>query len=524
MLRAYFNRWRRVFVAKHHVLLLLFLCCVAQVGYGQTRTYLTGQKTGRTRATLLVSTASISSPLLAPTVLTPFYYAGNGELVETTTRPATIRIGSLLNLAGLIEANAYIQFRNTNNAQIEGGKTTYITLNEAPNFNGLLSVPLSQQEFLIGEAYTNAGNYTLGEVLGPVANERAGNKVSNTTSELLIDHQERWYIGITPLTSYNSVRLRVETGNALLSVADAISTNIYNAFYENSGGACSIYGRFTTPGEVTGISVNLLNLNKAIADPHYVLNSNPDQYAAYSSGVASIGVATSISQTIVYDHKASATDGINVKLGLANNLIGLDVLSTDAIYMYAYDGPSSSAVWEGSLADVAQLLDLDLLDLINLGGSHSTLEFTVTPGVQFDRIRIQFNPGLIDVGVIGDALRVYHIKLAPAVPSIIAQPIDQQICEGDNVTFEVSATSSGGPLSYQWQYYNGSSWVNAPGDNGSATYTILNAPLSLDKRLFRVAITGGYSGCEQTVFSGSSELHVLPLPGKPHLTISDVIN
>src|SRR5690606_5354643 len=116
-----------------------------------------------------------------------------------------------------------------------------------------------------GEAYTNAGNYTLGGVLGPVADERVGNEVSNTTSELLIDSQGSWYIGITPPTPYNSVRLTVQTGNALLSLGDYISTNVYNAFYETSGRACSINGRFTTPGEVTGISVNLLNLNKAIA-------------------------------------------------------------------------------------------------------------------------------------------------------------------------------------------------------------------------------------------------------------------
>src|SRR5690606_11284007 len=228
----------------------------------------------------------------------------------------------------------------------------------------------------------------------------------------------------TPPTPYNSVRLTVQTGNALLSLGDYISTNVYNAFYETSGGACSINGRFTTPGEVTGISVNLLNLNKAIANPHYALNNNPDQYAAYSSGVANVGVATSISQTIIYDHKASATDGINVKLGLANNLIGLDVLNTEAIHIYAYDGPNSTAVWEGSLVDVAQLLDLDLLDLINLGGSHGTLEFTVNPGVQFDRIKIQFNPGLIGVEVIGDALRDYHIKLDTSVPSILDKPIN----------------------------------------------------------------------------------------------------
>lgn len=455
-------------------------------------------------------------------IITPsfrFYYGTESILNGTTTNFTTASVNQAL--VGLTPAaNTYIQFRNTSNDTISGGKTSYITLKESPEMNGIASVSLGEQSYISGSGYIGASDYSL----NGNGNENNGTSV-NSHSELLLDINNEWYLGVTPSSSYNAVRLNVTLPQSELSVARSVSVRIYNAFHEAPGDACSIYGRFTTPGEVTGISVNLLNLNEAIANPHYVLNNNPDQYAAYLSGELEINVNTSISQTIVYDHKASVTDGINVKLALNNDLIGLDVFSTDAIYIYAYDGPNSTPSWEGSLADVAQLLDLDLLDLINLGGSHGTLEFTVNPGVQFDRIKIQFNPGLIDVGVIGDALRLYHIKLAPAAPTITGQPTNQEICAGENVTFTASATTPSGAITgYQWQYHNGSSWVNAPGESDTESYTITNVPQTHTGRIYRVAITGGQPGCEQTVYSSGAELSVIPVPGRAHVNFTEANN
>lgn len=504
-------------------ILTILLCGMVQEGYGQTRTYLTGQKTGRTESTILVSTANLSTPMSSPTLFTPFYFADIDKLVEHTIEPVKIQITSLLDLAGLLNASAYIQFRNTANSSISERTTTYITLNEPPNLSGLLNVPLSEQEFIIGKGYSNSDDYKLGELLDPAA-ENTGTEIANTVTELLIDDEEKWYAGITPSSDYNSVRLTLKTGNALLSVGDVFSVNVYNAFTQTEGNECSIFGKFTTPGEVTGISVNLLNLSEAISDAHHVLLDN-DEYAAYSSGILGVGVANSISQTIVYDHKASSTDGLNVKLALSNNLIGLDVLNAEAISISAYDGPGGNAVWEKDLIEIAQLLDLDLLNLINLGGTHGMLEFTVHPNKQFDRIQIQFTPSVINVGVLNDALRVYHVKLAPAPPTITDQPEDQEICAGETVTFSVSANSPAGTITgYQWQYYDGTNWVPAPGTYENASYTISNTDQSLNGRLYRVAITGGHFGCEQTIYSESAELSVTPLPGRATVNFLETNN
>lgn len=502
---------------------LLMVCGALQDVYGQTRHYLEGHKTGRTSSVILVSSASLSSPMSPPTLTTPFYYADSNQLTGTTTNASTAEVRSLLDVAGLLSADAYIQFRNTSNQYIPGGTTTYITLNEAPNFNGLLSVPLSQQEFIIGTGFSGAGDYVLGGLFGPSANENVGTVIPSTVTELLVDGQGRWYAGITPPDDYNSVRLTIQSGDALIGAGNGISVNIHNAFTQEIGDKCSVLGKFTTPGETTGINVNLLNLNEAIANAHHVLLDN-SQYAAYSSGVLGLGVANSISQTIVFDHKATINDGINIKLGLSNSLIGLDVLNSEAVSVSAYNGPGGSPVWEADLQEIGSLLGLDLLDLINLDGSHQNLEFTIKPGVVFDRIKIQFNPGLITLDVIGDALRVFHVKLLPETPEITTHPKSQVVCAGDEVTFSVSTTPTSIVTGYQWQYFDGTTWVNVLDSESLPTYTIPNIPVEQNGRQYRVAVTGGQSGCEQTVFSAIADLVVNNTPGRPDINIANSSN
>lgn len=503
-------------------ILTALLFGMVQEGYGQTRTFLTGQKTGN-RSFGLLSDASLTSPMVEHSVIIggfQFYFGSSSILNGNTTEYTEASANQALGVLGLIPAaSTYIQFRNTNNSTIPAGTTSYITLMEPPVIGGIANLSLGEQTFITGSGYVGATNYSI----SGFGSENNGTSVGGY-SELLVDAANDWYLGVTPTSAYNSVRLNVTLPEDEISIARNISVQVHNAFTQTSGGACSVFGKFTTPGEVTGISVNLLNLSEAISDAHHVLLDN-DEYAAYSSGILGVGVANSISQTIVYDHKASSTDGLNVKLALSNNLIGLDVLNAEAISISAYDGPGGNAVWEKDLIEIAQLLDLDLLNLINLGGTHGVLEFTVHPNKQFDRIQIQFTPSVINVGVLNDALRVYHVKLAPAPPTITDQPEDQEICAGETVTFSVSANSPAGTITgYQWQYYDGTNWVPAPGTYENASYTISNTDQSLNGRLYRVAITGGHFGCEQTIYSESAELSVTPLPGRATVNFLETNN
>ncbi len=72
----------------------------------------------------------------------------------------------------------------------------------------------------------------------------------------------------------------------------------------------------------------------------------------------------------------------------------------------------------------------------------------------------------------------------------ITNPTGATICPGESHTMSVSASGGIGSHSYQWQYYNGSSWVNISGATGTS-YTA--SPGSTTQ--YRCFVTTAGSGC-----------------------------
>jgi hypothetical protein len=57
-------------------------------------------------------------------------------------------------------------------------------------------------------------------------------------------------------------------------------------------------------------------------------------------------------------------------------------------------------------------------------------------------------------------------------PTITSHPTSTNVCEGNSVNLNVAASGGISPLSYVWQYFDGTSWVNAVnGTPSGATYT-----------------------------------------------------
>jgi hypothetical protein len=92
------------------------------------------------------------------------------------------------------------------------------------------------------------------------------------------------------------------------------------------------------------------------------------------------------------------------------------------------------------------------------------------------------------------------------VPVITTQPVNRAVCVGGSTTFSVVATNA---ASHQWQTGNANNqWANIPGAT-SATFTVNNAPLSLNGANYRVVVTGP---CGTVVISNPVILTVNPLP------------
>ncbi|MBK9464145.1 MAG: HYR domain-containing protein [Chitinophagaceae bacterium] len=72
------------------------------------------------------------------------------------------------------------------------------------------------------------------------------------------------------------------------------------------------------------------------------------------------------------------------------------------------------------------------------------------------------------------------------LPVITTQPANRTVCAGTNATFNVVATNA---VSYQWQQWNGSAWVNIAGATASS-FTVSNTTVAMNTNAFRVIVNG----------------------------------
>ncbi len=516
---------------------------------GQTKTYLTGQKTGNyfgggAAISLGPGSATLSAPMSSHSTTNflgvgstfRYFYGSTAILTGSTSTPVKIRAAQDLGLVGLLGAGAdtYLQIRNTSNTDITAGTTTYLRVDK-PTLSGISVavgglLGLIELQSIKGVGYTGANDYVLNtaNTSGGAAyngNERVGTAVAST-SKLLLDQSTNWYLAVTPSANYNAIRIEAALPADLrvADVARALEMNVYNAFTETDGGICNTSPQFTSPGEVLGgITLNGgvvggLELSQLVANPQLAINGNAGDYSSFSSGLASVGVANSVAQSFYFDHKATANDGIRLQLGVEGSLIDLDLLKMATIKFNAYNGTSTTPVYQSNLSDLATLLQLNLLNLVTINGSpnHKKLDFIFKPSVQFDRLEIVFDQGVAAVGVLGDALRVYEVNLAPTPPTITLQPTNanaNNICEGGTASFDVTASvSAGGTITgYQWQYFDSgtSSWVDAPSGN-TATLSLSNVTNAMNNRWYRAKVSGGNASCPQDVYSKEAKLTVTP--------------
>ncbi|WP_449439334.1 hypothetical protein [Pedobacter steynii] len=133
--------------------------------------------------------------------------------------------------------------------------------------------------------------------------ENIGTIAGTTSTKLLINADGEWFAKVTPSTNYNSVRLNVAfpVGLSLANVNAEINVNVYNAFIQTAGATCNSKPQFTSPGEATGVNLNTgvlgIPLNTFVSSPEKAINIDKTDYSSFTTGVANVGVASTISQT-----------------------------------------------------------------------------------------------------------------------------------------------------------------------------------------------------------------------------------
>lgn len=505
-------------------LLAVLLAFSTQNAEAQTKTYLTGQKTGDFYNTkvLGVGGAEITSPIARNN----FYYGTASVLTGSTTASATMKATDLSVVAGLAGANVYLLFRNTGNAPIAAGTQVYFKLGAKPitegiNVNVSTLLGLSTIYNITGSVYKNAGAYTLPAGLDIFGDPNEGTTISNnnqTTTKLLIDKNNDWHAAVTPPASeaFNAVRLNVAVPTGLkLVAASSVSTNVHNAFTVSTGNACSVRPLFTGYGS-TGITLTTesvlagLDLGQLVADAHLAIDDSPTTYSKFSNGLANVGVANTIAQEILFDHTASASDAVKIHLSLNQSVISLDLLSGGVTFK-AYKGASNTPVATQSLQNSLSLIGLNLANILTINSGYADINTTFQPGVEFDRVEVSFNGGLINATVIGDALRLYDVELAapaPAISSTVTLGANNSLTVYAGMPLPtITATSAGNNI----LWYEGSSTTALSGSPSLSPY---NLPVS------SIATAGNYVyyaasqkvGCTNISAKVPVNITVLPVP------------
>lgn len=505
----------------------LLLC--SGIVKAQTTNYLTGNKTGNVYQSgsligLGVGNAELTSPMLPhQTGLgnTLRFYYGDTILSTSSSTPTTVTASRVLGLGGLLGsgADAYIQFRTSGNSSLSSGTTVYFKIGTPPAITGLSAsvgglLGLSSVYNITGRGYSGAGNY----VLGSSYNENAGSAVgtaSGTISQMLVDKNGVWYVGVTPDAAYNSVRLNIAFSSSinLLSVSRDMDVTVYSAHYFSTPSSIDCGAPvFTTAGETQGVNLNLgsatslLALDTAVTNPEYAIDEDTSTYSRITSGA--VGIASSISQTIIYNGLGDSADVATIKFSLPASALTATVLSN--LTLTAYNNNTQV----GSTVAVSSLLSADVLALL---GNYDPFFINFQPGIPYDKVKISLN-NLATIGssILGGGVRVYEVKRVENAPSITGQPSADTVCVGETAIF--NATATGDALVYQWEYYNGSAWVSAGTTN---PLYITGTTIAMDGRKYRVKVTGGACSSSQSSFtSDEAILSVDDLPITPPVSIA----
>ncbi|MFO7923214.1 MAG: PKD-like domain-containing protein, partial [Bacteroidales bacterium] len=227
-------------------------------------------------------------------------------------------------------------------------------------------------------------------------------------------------------------------------------------------------------GNITGVPVNTTNAPVTVT-----FTITPTSGAGCVGGdfIAELTVKPEPVATATPDDQTVCTGDVitEIVMGTSNGVVG-------TTYSWTRDNPGiGGSIGMNGTGNISGTLE-------NSGTSPVTVTFEITP--EYDGC-----PG---------ATITAQVTVRPNI-NISTQPVSQTVCEGDDVTFAVTA---GSVDSYQWQLYNEGTgiWEDIAGEEAS-DITVTNAGYGHDGNLYRVEMTG----CN-TVTSDPAELNIHPDP------------
>lgn len=333
-------------------------------------------------------------------------------LYGSVTDTAFITDGSLSNAATLTArcfnilaagraGEAWIQTKFP--VSSDAGNTVYVRI-DLPTSSGL-SVDILSTVGDLTHLFTD--DLILVAAYSGATTTDTGSRVSSAKVKkaLVKDTAGNYYVAVTPDSAFNAVRvgLRFNTGILGVTLGASVSMKVYYGVRYTLS-ECDGRASYTDLGIASGVSVPLLD--SVVNNPVRAIDSSLSTFSRIGgSGLVTLGVASTLAQTIYFRSADSSADHIRLIMNTPGTVLDLSLANGIRIAAYRQD----TLVSEQSLAT---LLSLDALTLF---GSAAGITVLMNPGAPFDRVTISYHH-LVGVAVIGSGIRVYDVRSVPARP------------------------------------------------------------------------------------------------------------
>jgi hypothetical protein len=390
---------------------------------------------------------------------------------------------------GLGGGKAYLTLRFA--SSVPAQETVYVKIDK-PTTTGILSSILG----FVGLAGTNI----TGQLKSGATSTTDGSNVSTESTKIITDATgTNYYLAITPSagnsTDFNAVRIEV---SASFDLSSSVELNVYNAFYNDVAvdANCGL-AQYTSFGEETGLSVNL---SDAVKNPSNAIDGNLATASEIGSGLANVGLFTTLSQTVIFRQPSAATDQAVVYLSTGASVLDVNLFS--GLQIRAFNG----AVPAGDQTPLASLISLNLLGFPAGIPANTIVPFYYSPTGSHDRVIITLSSA-IDAALFDGGIYLHEVKQVTSKPTLSSKLVYQF----GSATPNVSATSAGNKIFWQGPL-PATTNLNATSLTSPAAF-----PVSVSSNGEYIAVSVKPSTC-QTTFSDSTKLRVVVLTDESETT------
>lgn len=308
----------------------------------------------------------------------------------------------------------------------------------------------------------------------------------------LIAGEDQAEIVFTPSSSFNAVRV----GSSGVALGGGLK--IYEAYYlkpANDIINCDVPADLLY-GSTGGIAGGL----NAIDNPYHAIDADHTSFAMLRANVQAAGSKTHL--TALYNTSSQTGDSARIVLRSPNGLLNANLLSNNIRIRTLLDNNDN-----GNL-----LLDPEILSLTLLSPG-STIQILTYPVITpFNRIEVSLGGGLLDAL---SSLEVYEIQRIPARPEITAPNLannEVNVCEGESIILSIVSPQVG--AEYRW-YDQPTGGIPVIGNS----YQVSSAVHGNDYTLY---VAKARIGCTEESNRTEVVVKVIPSPGHPELTITDI--